>query len=319
LFSLAANFGAGEGARKRIVLEPEAEKGKSRHMRESAQSLAGLPLFSDLNEADIETLLGQFERRTLKKGATLFAAGVAADTVYFLMEGSVSLRRDGEEVLVAQSPAPLGELSALTGEDRNLTAVADSDVVVLAASTESLKALFENNGALAYQFQTNLLRLAARKIARDRRRLLEMRENIVNTQKAMKTMREALLEAEDNPLHASLYEELDALIEHNRRIHYRVEPSLLVPTGIQLSDGDVRRVRALSNEWVHFSGSAGKLKEGDEITAILLLDGEPLPVSGTVDRIGKEEVTLFLDEVVEPLLEKLTKHLTRAQMLDVVL
>jgi hypothetical protein len=135
----------------------------------------------------------------------------------------------------------------------------------------------------------------------------------------MKAMRDALLESEDNPLHAILYEELDALIEQNRRIHYMVEPSLLVPTAIQLPGGEVRRVKAISSEWVHFEGPPGDLKEGTETLAILLLDGEPLPVSGKVERISEAEGTLFLDELVAPLLDKLTKHLTRAQMLDVVL
>jgi CRP-like cAMP-binding protein len=288
-------------------------------MRESARSLAGLPLFSDLDEADIETLLGCFERRELSKGTTLFSAGVAADAIYFLMEGSVALLRDEEEVLVAESPTALGELSALTGEDRSLTAVAASDIVLLAAPTTALRTLFESNGALGYHFQTNLLRLAARKIARDRRRLLEMRQNIVATQKDLKAMRETLLQSEDNALHAILYDELDARIENNRRIHYLVEPSLLVPTSLQVQSGEVRRVTALSNEWIHVANPPQSVKAGTETTAILLLDGEPLPVSGKVESVTTEEAVIFLDELVPPLLEKLTRHLTRAQMLDVVL
>jgi CRP-like cAMP-binding protein len=288
-------------------------------MPTSPSALSALPLFSHLAEADIQTLLSVFVEKKLKKGETLFEAGAFSDSLYFLMSGTVSLRRDGEEVLLAQSPAPLGELGALTGEDRNLSAIADSDVVVLAAPTTALQTLFEKNGALGYQFQVNLLRVAARKIARDRKRLSQMRENIVNTQKAMKAMREALLASEDSPLHAIFYEELDALIEQNRRIHYMVEPSLLVPTAIQLPGGEVRRVKAISNEWVHFADPPEGVQEGTEILAILLLDGEPLPVSGKVERITQEEGTIFLDELVAPLLEKLTRHLTRAQMLDVVL
>ncbi len=288
-------------------------------MKASAQALGHLPLFSDLEESDIETLLGVFAREEMKEGATLFEAGATAESLYFLMSGTVSLRRDDEEVLLAHSPAPLGELGALTGEDRSLSAVANSDIVVLRAPTTALRNLFEENGALGYQFQTNLLRIAARKIARDRKRLGQMRQNIVSTQKAMKTMRDELLQSEDNPLHAILFEEVDALIEQNRRIHYLVEPSLLVPTAIQLEGGDVRRVTAISNEWVHFVDPPAGLEEGKDTMAILLLDGQPLPITGTVERISPTEGTIFLDELVAPLLEQLTKHLTSAQMLDVVL
>jgi CRP-like cAMP-binding protein len=288
-------------------------------MKASALALADLPLFSDLDEGDVETLLSVFERQEMKKGETLFKAGAPAEALYLLMSGTVSLRRDGEEVLLAQSPVPLGELGALTGEDRNLSAVANSDIVVLMAPTTALQNLFETNGRLGYQFQTNLLRVAARKIARDRKRLAEMRQNIVSTQKAMKTMRDALLQSEDTPLHALFYEEVDALIEQNRRIHYLVEPSLLVPTAIQLESGEVRRVKAISSEWVHFADPPKTLEKGKDTIAILLLDGEPLPVTGNVERLSPEEGTIFLDELVTPLLEQLTKHLTRAQMLDVVL
>ncbi len=288
-------------------------------MKESVRDLRDLPLFSNLAESDIEALLGVFTRKEMKSGETLFEAGARADSLYLLMSGTVSLRRDGEEVLLARSPTPLGELGALTGEDRNLSGVANSDIVVLAAPTTALQSLFEKSGTLGYHFQVNLLRIAARKIARDRRRLLEMRQNIVSTQKAMKTMRDALLQSEDSPLHALFYEELDALIEQNRRIHYMVEPSLLVPTAIQLPGGEVRRVKAISNEWVHFVNPPPGLKEGTDTLALLLLDGEPLPVSGRVESVTEEEGTIFLDELVAPLLEKLTAHLTRAQMLDVVL
>jgi len=288
-------------------------------MQSSVQSLAGLPLFSGLSEADFETFLQLFEQRELTKGTTLFKAGVAAEFMYFLMKGSVSLQRGTEEVLVAQSPAPLGELAAMTGEDRNLTAIAASEIVVLAASASDVQKLFEANGVLGHLLHANMLRLTARKIARDRRRLVELQQNIIGTQKAMKAMRAALLESEDNPLHASLYEQLDALIEQNKRIHYLVEPSLLVPTGVQLDTGEVRRVTALSNEWVYFSDPPASVKAGAETSVVLLLDGEPLPVSGTVDRVKEGEASIFLDEMVAPILERLTRHLTRAQILDVVL
>src|SRR5690606_30398692 len=126
----AARFRAPE-CQRRHPLELSAETVNSRAMQSSVQSLAGLPLFSGLSEADFETFLQLFEQRELTKGTTLFKAGVAAEFMYFLMKGSVSLQRGTEEVLVAQSPAPLGELAAMTGEDRNLTAIAASEIVVL--------------------------------------------------------------------------------------------------------------------------------------------------------------------------------------------
>jgi CRP-like cAMP-binding protein len=281
--------------------------------------LRPLPLFRELDDTQLGLLLSVFSLRKLAPGEVLFEAGTPAREALILVAGRVSVKSGSEEVLLAHSPTLLGELAAFTGEVRQLTAVAAEPVEVLAAPVDALQRLLEENGRLGFTLQRNLLRIAVRKIGRDRRRLVEMRQNIIGTQKAMKVMRDALLESEDNPLHASLFEELDALIENNRRIHYLVEPSRLVPTHVRLQSGEVRRVTAISNEWLYFERPPAEVVEGEELPATLVLDAEELPVSGQVTRVTAEEASVYLDELIEPYLVELTRHLTRAQLLDVVL
>ncbi len=288
-------------------------------MHDIIASLTGLPLFSDLSEDELRTLLSAFETRTLEKGEILFEAGNEPKAVFILVAGSVSVRSDDEEVLVAASPTPIGELSAMTGEDRSLTAVAAERCEVLAAPVGELQKFLESQGAIGYRFQRALLRLAARKIARDRERSRQMRQNIISTQKTMKAMRDALLESEDNPLHATLFEQLDALIENNRRVHYLVRPSRLVPTSIRLDGGVERRVTALSEEWLYFEREEGDPDPQEEIRALLVLDGDEIPISGTVEQTRSGETVVYLDELVPDSQKRLALHLTRAQLLDVVL
>lgn len=288
-------------------------------MDQNILSLTRLPLFSDFSESELRMLLSAFHPRTFEAGEVLFEAGSEPEFVFLLMAGSVSVRNDDEEVLVAASPTPIGELSAMTGEDRSLTAIAAERCEVLAAPVRELQTFLENQGAIGYRFQRALLRLAARKIGRDRERSRQMRKNIINTQKAMKAMRDALLESEDNLLHAALFEQLDALIENNRRVHYLVRPSRLVPTSVRLDGGAERRVTALSEEWMYFAREADDPEPKKEFQALLVLDGKEIPVSGTVDETRSGEVVVYLDELVPDYQKQLALHLTRGQLLDVVL
>lgn len=281
-------------------------------------ALAKLPHFADFGTSDLAALLGIFQKRTLPEGTVLFRAGELPKSLHLLVEGAISAGGDEGEVAVASAPCPLGELGVLAGEARALTVVATTKLEVLEASLEDLERLLSTDARIGYLFQRNLLRLAARKIGRDRRRLAEMRANIVSTQKAMKGMRDVLLDAEDNQLHAALFEELDALVEQNRRIHYLVEPSRLVPTHVRLDGVGLRRVAALSNEWLYFDAEGVKLTAGDEVRAVLVLDGAEMPVSGRIERVAGE-VMVFLDELIPEYDALLARHLTRAQLLDVVL
>ena len=215
-----------------------------------------VPLFADLDDAQLEVLIGATQGRRLPAGHVLFEKGAVADCWFLLTDGAISVRdEDGERFLV-RAPATVGELSVFTDEERRLTAVVAEDSEVLYLPRAELQVLLEQHGPLAFGLMRGLLRLTGRKIGRDQRRVREMRVNIVNTQKAMKRMQDSLLEGDDNPLHAALFEELDALVEQNKRWHYLVEPSRLVPTAVRLDGGAIARVSAISNEWLHFEKSA---------------------------------------------------------------
>ncbi len=277
------------------------------------------PLFADLDLEQLTTLLAAFQEQSIKQGEVLFQAGDTPTHMRVVVRGSVFIHDEGDEVMTIRPVEPLGELSALTGERRIYSARAAEDSVVLTISAEALREFLESNGAIAYTLHRNLLRLAARKIGRDRRRQHEMRENIISTQKAMKRMQDALLDSEDNVLHAALFEQLDALIEQNRKVHYLVEPSRLVPTELSLDGKRRHRVTALSNEWLYFTEPPATLKVGSDLDGLLYLDGKAVPVTGKVDSVSPTEARVFLDELVAEYDQLLSHHLDRARILDVVL
>jgi CRP/FNR family transcriptional regulator, cyclic AMP receptor protein len=278
-----------------------------------------IPLFDGMGEAALSSLSQVFETQHYERGQVVFEAGDAPKFLRILVDGALSIRGQAERLLELRPVSVVGELSALTGDPRNLAAVALGDTKLLAAPAERLESFLREQGDIGFELQRNLLRLAARKIGRDQRRLGEMRQNIVDTQHAMKRMRDAILDGEDNPLHVALFEELDCLIEQNRKIHYLVEPSRLVPTHVRLGDGKRHPVTAISAEWLYFSVQDSELRADQELSFSLLLDGDEIPLSGCIERVTETEVAVYLDDMIPDYEAKLNAHLARAQLLDIVL
>lgn len=307
------------GLRRLEDLTVPIRKAESR-LAEMTTDFRSVPLFNDLSDEQLEKFLKATQRRRLKPGHILFEKGSVPDCWFLLIEGAVSVRdEDGERFLV-HAVTPVGELSVFTNEERRLTAVVTEPSEVMFLPRDELQKLLESDGPLAFGLMRGLLRLAGRKIGRDQRRLREMRANIVTTQKAMKRMQEFLLEGEDNPLHAALFEELDALVEQNKRWHYLVEPSRLVRTQVRVDGNLELRVLALSNEWLHLEPNrAVEFIQGKDWSGVLLLEEREIPVSGNVEKVTENEVVIFLDELIPEYTQQLASHLARAQMLDVVL
>ncbi len=282
--------------------------------------LRAVPLFADMTDEHLSRLVGAFERRVAAPGEVIFQEGSTADRFLLLVAGEIIISQSGEERFRLGPIVPVGELGGLTELRRSTSATAAVDSEVLSISTEALLHFFEKNGEIAYPFYHSFLHIVADKLVRDRRRMEEMRLNIIQTQKAMKRMREALLEGEDSPLHRVLFEELDAQIEQNRKGHYLVDSVRALPIKVRLDDGSLRDVARISNEWLFVANGAQTAPEkGTEWSAVLVTPGVEIPLSGTIEQTDAEHFTVFLDTQIDEYAGALEKLLTRLQMLDVVL
>ncbi len=282
--------------------------------------LRALPLFHQITDEHLERLLATFDRRALAAGTTLFRQGELADKFLLLVAGEVSIR-DGEVERFRLKPIqPVGELGTVVGLERATTAVAATDCEVLTIGVAALIKFFEAHGDVGFPFHHNLLRLVADKVVRDGRLIAEMRSNIIQTQKAMKRMRDALLEAEETPLSRLIYEQMDALIEQNKKGHYLLDVPKHLPVRLRLDDGAPREVLRMSNEWLHVARGDGNLPaKGVELAAVLSAADVELPVSGSVESVDGDRFVVCLDMLIDDYARALEDLLTRLQMLDVVL
>lgn len=288
-------------------------------MSVSPADLQKLPLFSRITEPHLKELIAAFRERKVATDEVLFEAGSIPQTFVILTQGEVLLREGETERFRLKPIAPVGELGALTRIERRLTAVAGSASVVLELAIDDLMQFFEEHGDVAFPFHYNLLRVVADKIRRDRRRMEEMRHNIVTTQKAMKRMRDALLEGDDTPLSKQLFDELEKLIEQNKKGRYLVPPADALPTRVRLDDGSVIPVAGMSKEWLHLEAPGQKLQAGKHWSGVLVLPEREIAVSGNVDHAENGITYVRLDLLIDDYAQAVDDHVTRLSMLDVVL
>lgn len=283
----------------------------------TAENLRHLPLFKALSEAQLGRLLAILKPRSVAAGEVLFSAGEVSHEFQLLVEGGIELVEPNEPKVLLRPFAPIGELGALTGLPRNATATATVPSQILGVPTEQLMKLFAESGDLAFLFYKSLVEVVADKVRRDKIRLDEMRGNLIRTQKAMKELRDLVLSAEENALSQPLCDKLDDLIEHNRRTHYRVSPVDSHPASARLEGGAPIPIVELSEGYLKLAPAA-PLTAGNEATFVLSLPRGEIPVSGKVERVGKDGVLLRLDLLIDEYKGSLASYMTELQMLDFV-
>jgi CRP-like cAMP-binding protein len=285
----------------------------------SHSQLHSIPLFHDLEASHLDALLKAFGKKVVKKGEVLFKTGDTPKEFLVLEKGSVEITEEGAAKFLLRGPATIGELGSVTGIPRNTTATAHSEVHLLTISTAALQAFFAKHAEVAFPFYKNLLGAVSDKVRRDRRRLDETRENLIRTQKAMKQLRELVLQSPETELSKPVFEALDENIEKNRRVHYRVSPTTTYPAEVRLDDGAKLAVIEVSDGFLKLAGKADRLtKDRSYWAGVLALPMGEILVSGRIEREAKDGVVVKLDTLVDEHKQKLDDYTTQLQLLDYV-
>ncbi|MBK8480575.1 MAG: cyclic nucleotide-binding domain-containing protein [Proteobacteria bacterium] len=283
----------------------------------TTEQLHGIPLLRALSAEQLQRLVGLFRRRELTTGELLFKAGQTADAMYLLTDGELVLRQGDEETHRLRPPAIIGELGALTGLPRTSTALVGTDAVLWQIDAPALRAFVDAEPTAGLELMRVLLELTVDKISRDQTRLGDMRENIIRTQKAMKRMRDFLLESQDTVVSSPIHEIIEGLIRQNRRVNYRVAPPPTLMAQWRFDDGGEAPIVEVSRTHISYTREPGDaLAPGARISAVLALSGPEIPVSGKVLRTIGRRVDVELDLLIDEYAATLEGYLTRVQMLD---
>lgn len=121
--------------------------------------------FAALTPPEFLRLWGWAQRQSYDS-AMLARAGERPDALYFLLEGAVSVRKDGRELARLASGAFVGEMSLLTGGPATADAVALGRVEAQVWPAAQLQALRQRNPVLWTRVQSVLGRDIVEKIQR---------------------------------------------------------------------------------------------------------------------------------------------------------
>lgn len=287
--------------------------------------LRTIPLFRGFADEELAAIAGVFTRVTPRAGGVLFEPDEHATSFYLLTAGEVTLDRPGDDVFRMSPPALIGELGGLAGLTRSGRAIVSDGAEIWELEQQTVQRFFAERQELGVRFLVNLLGAVADKIQRDQRRIADMRQNLVRTQKSLKQLRELVLESPETPLSAPVHDTLDRLIVHNRRVNYRVEPPPALASWVRVDAGkapinELSRTH-LTMDWPGTNGSAAP-KVGGWTSGVAELAGAEIPVSGKVIRVidvgNRRRVTLELDLLIDDYVAVLEGYLTRVQLLDIL-
>lgn len=286
-------------------------------MGPSATDLRTIPLFHGFSDDELGLLGRLFTRLSVDPSRPLFDVGEPATELYLLTAGEVVLDRPHDDVFRLSPPALIGELGALTNLPRSTRATVAAGATVWALRARTLQEFFASNQELGVRFLVNLLGVVADKVHRDQRRMGDMRQNLMRTQKELKRLRELVLEAPETTLSAPVHDTLDKLITHNRRVNYRVEPPPSLPAVLRLDKVELP-VADISRTHVSAAIPAPAPAVDSWLSGVLVLAGTEIPISGRVQRVQGNRIAIELDLLIDEFAVKLEGYLTRAQLLDVL-
>jgi len=282
------------------------------------EHLRVIPLFRGFGDQELGELAGLFGPTEARPDGSLFDTGEPASELYLLEAGEVTLVRPADDTYRLRPPALIGELGGLTGLPRSCRAVVSDGAVLWRLEARRIQAYFAENQELGVHFLVNLLEVVADKVHRDQRRIGDMRQNLVRTQKSLKRIRDLILESPENPLSAPIHDAVESLITHNRRVNYRVEPPTALQAHFRLDAGTAHVIELsrthVSVEWPGDQPPPA----GEWLSGVLDLAGAELPASGKVVRVDAHRVTIELDLFIDAFAQVLEGYLTRVQLLDIL-
>ena len=120
-----------------------------RKPNEYHQYLRQLPLFAKLDDRSLDAVGRTATTLYLAAGTVLMREGDRARDLIITVSGTLEVTRDGVHVADVESGGFVGELGLLTGEPRNATVTAKTDVELIEIDSRSFSALLADVPSLA--------------------------------------------------------------------------------------------------------------------------------------------------------------------------
>jgi CRP/FNR family transcriptional regulator, cyclic AMP receptor protein len=122
-------------------------------VRLSRQTKVGLlkqiPLFAGCSRAELEAVSRVADELTLPEGRVLMRQGMPGRELFVLVDGEVTVERDGDTIAVRHGGDFVGELALVTGRPRTATVTARTDLQTLVLDRVSFDGLLRDMPTIA--------------------------------------------------------------------------------------------------------------------------------------------------------------------------
>jgi voltage-gated potassium channel len=131
----------------------------------AVERLSPLPLFAGLSTDELGRVARSFEEKQVSAGTRLTLEGASGYSFFVIEDGHVDVERGGEALETLGAGDFFGEAAILTGERRNATVTASSDVTVLVLFGTEFRVLESELPAAAEKIRIKMMERAARQSA----------------------------------------------------------------------------------------------------------------------------------------------------------
>ena len=120
----------------------------------STDVLKKVPLFSGLDNRELEQIAGSMRERRVAAGDVVLEQGAGGAGFFVVDEGEADVTVDGKQVRTIGPGDYFGEIALLTGSDRTATVTAKTDMLCYGLTPWDFKPLVESNSTIAWKLLT---------------------------------------------------------------------------------------------------------------------------------------------------------------------
>jgi CRP-like cAMP-binding protein len=123
---------------------------------EAVTLLAEVPLFADLEPAELDLIAVALEERTFTPGEVVTVEGQPADGFFVIASGHADVTVQGEPVRTMSAGDSFGEIALLMGGERTATITASTELRCYGIAPADFRPLVEGNQTLAWKLMGSM-------------------------------------------------------------------------------------------------------------------------------------------------------------------
>ncbi len=121
--------------------------------------LAQVPLFSELEESELQKIASVFKERTFPAGETVIQQGSGAAAFYVIISGEVTVLVDGIERRTLKDGDYFGEMALIDAGARTATLKAATELVCSGVTFWDFRPIVEENGVIGWKLLQSLIEI----------------------------------------------------------------------------------------------------------------------------------------------------------------